>query len=56
MDPEIPEQAFSHELENLHLTFPETVQKQRNPGLYENTSRLHTQVQRHPVKGIKAGR
>jgi hypothetical protein len=51
MGQEIPEWAFFHELEHPHLTFPETVQKQRNPVIYENTYHLHAQGTEPPCEG-----
>jgi hypothetical protein len=55
MDPEVPARAFFHELENPHLTFPETVQEQRNPVIYENTSHLHAPGVAPPCEGNQSG-
>jgi hypothetical protein len=55
MDPGVPVRALLHELENPHLTFPETVQKQRNPVLYENTSHLHAPGVAPPCEGNQSG-
>jgi hypothetical protein len=55
MDPWVQVRALLHELENPHLTFPETVQKQRNPVLYENTSHLHGPGVAPPCEGNQSG-